>query len=268
MDSPDPQVRHPLCRRAQLSQEFQTLCRELRGNRRSTGNIAARARHAADETNTNRVPSNCHNGNGRRGVLGGQRGDRTICHNHIEFELRELCSQTRNKFSLAAGGAPFDDQVFLLDPTELAQRFKENCPLASNRSCRQNAEAASLPGLLRTGGDAAPTRLTATISMNVRRSITESPRRRRSSHATPSGRASPRSRQDRTLQMLVADFVAARAAAGMTQREVAMRMWTKKRGVPREPLLRATDPGYDRFICKSCPLFIPRLRGDDAGFSE
>ena len=38
---------------------------------------------------------------------------------------------------------------------------------------------------------------------------------------------------DRTLQVLVADFVAARAAAGMTQEEVAVRMWTTKSVVSR-----------------------------------
>ena len=39
--------------------------------------------------------------------------------------------------------------------------------------------------------------------------------------------------KDRTLQTLVADFVAARTAAGMTQHEVAMRMWTTKSAVSR-----------------------------------
>ncbi len=38
---------------------------------------------------------------------------------------------------------------------------------------------------------------------------------------------------DRVLQALVADLVAARAAAGMTQEEVAARMWTTKSVVPR-----------------------------------
>jgi len=38
---------------------------------------------------------------------------------------------------------------------------------------------------------------------------------------------------DRTLQMLVADLVAARTAAGMTQEEVAVRMWTTKSVVSR-----------------------------------
>jgi ribosome-binding protein aMBF1 (putative translation factor) len=38
---------------------------------------------------------------------------------------------------------------------------------------------------------------------------------------------------DRTLQVLVADLVAARAAAGMTQEEVAARMWTTKSVVSR-----------------------------------
>jgi ribosome-binding protein aMBF1 (putative translation factor) len=38
---------------------------------------------------------------------------------------------------------------------------------------------------------------------------------------------------DRTLQVLVADLVAARTAAGMTQAEVAGRMWTTKSVVSR-----------------------------------
>ena len=38
---------------------------------------------------------------------------------------------------------------------------------------------------------------------------------------------------DRTLQALVADLVAARTAAGMTQEEVAARMWTTKSVVSR-----------------------------------
>lgn len=38
---------------------------------------------------------------------------------------------------------------------------------------------------------------------------------------------------DRTLQVLLADLVAARAAAGMTQHEVAKRMWTTTSVVSR-----------------------------------
>ena len=40
-------------------------------------------------------------------------------------------------------------------------------------------------------------------------------------------------RANRILQVLVADLVAARAAAGMTQEEVAARMWTTKSVVSR-----------------------------------
>ena len=49
-------------------------------------------------------------------------------------------------------------------------------------------------------------------------------------------RERPRSRvltADRTLQVLVADVVAARMAACMTQEEVAARMWTTKSVVSR-----------------------------------
>ena len=38
---------------------------------------------------------------------------------------------------------------------------------------------------------------------------------------------------DRTLQLLVADLVAARTAAGMTQEAAAARMWTTQSGVSR-----------------------------------
>ena len=42
-----------------------------------------------------------------------------------------------------------------------------------------------------------------------------------------------RLKADRTLQVLVADLVAARTAAGMTQQQVAERMWTTKSVVSR-----------------------------------
>jgi DNA-binding XRE family transcriptional regulator len=46
-------------------------------------------------------------------------------------------------------------------------------------------------------------------------------------------RHSPSLARDSTLQLLVADLVAARTAAGMTQDEVAARMWTTKSAVCR-----------------------------------
>jgi transcriptional regulator with XRE-family HTH domain len=39
--------------------------------------------------------------------------------------------------------------------------------------------------------------------------------------------------RDRTLQVLIADLVAARIAAGMTQQEVARKMWTTKSAICR-----------------------------------
>ena len=55
--------------------------------------------------------------------------------------------------------------------------------------------------------------------------------------AAQDGRKSARWRRllkaDRILQVLVADLAAARAAAGMTQEEVAARMWTTKSVVSR-----------------------------------
>ena len=47
---------------------------------------------------------------------------------------------------------------------------------------------------------------------------------------------------DRTLQQLVADLVAARRAAAMTQEEVAARMWTTKSVVSRLESGKCTRP--------------------------
>ena len=47
---------------------------------------------------------------------------------------------------------------------------------------------------------------------------------------------------DRTLQQLVADLVAARKAAAMTQKEVAARMWTTKSVVSRLESGKCTRP--------------------------
>ena len=46
--------------------------------------------------------------------------------------------------------------------------------------------------------------------------------------AAPQNRRSQAFARDRTLQALIADLVVARTAAGMTQEEVARKMWTTK----------------------------------------
>jgi len=48
--------------------------------------------------------------------------------------------------------------------------------------------------------------------------------------------------RDRTLQRLIADLVAARTAVGMTQENVAARMWTTKSVVSRLESGRVTRP--------------------------
>ena len=53
------------------------------------------------------------------------------------------------------------------------------------------------------------------------------------SHARRSRKRPRALLKDYTLQTLVADLLAARTAAGMTQHEVAMRMWTTKSAVSR-----------------------------------
>ena len=51
--------------------------------------------------------------------------------------------------------------------------------------------------------------------------------------------------KDRTLQALVADLVGARTAAGMTQQQVAARMWTTKSAVSRLESGRYGRPTLD-----------------------
>ena len=58
-------------------------------------------------------------------------------------------------------------------------------------------------------------------------------------------RCRPALRKDRTLQALVSDLVAARVAAGMTQEQVAMRMWTRTSAVSRLESGRYARPTLD-----------------------
>ncbi len=65
------------------------------------------------------------------------------------------------------------------------------------------------------------------------------------SHARRSRKRPQALVKDRTLQELVADLVAARTAAGMTQYDVAMRMWTTKSAVSRLESGRYARPTLD-----------------------
>ena len=59
-------------------------------------------------------------------------------------------------------------------------------------------------------------------------------------------RGRPRAlRNDTNLRLLLADLVAARTAAGMTQHEVATRMWTTKSAVSRLERGRYARPTLD-----------------------
>ena len=53
--------------------------------------------------------------------------------------------------------------------------------------------------------------------------------------------------RDRLLRVLVTDLVAARSAAGMTQHEVAIRMWTTRSAVSRLESGRYARPTLDTF---------------------
>lgn len=65
------------------------------------------------------------------------------------------------------------------------------------------------------------------------------------SHARRSRKQQRALLADRTLQSLVADFVAARTAAGMTQGDVAARMGTTKSAISRLESGRYSRPTLD-----------------------
>lgn len=64
-------------------------------------------------------------------------------------------------------------------------------------------------------------------------------------NARRSRRRRPALLEDRVLQTLVPDLVAARIAAGMTQEEVALRMWTRRSAVSRLESGRYARPTLD-----------------------
>ncbi len=69
---------------------------------------------------------------------------------------------------------------------------------------------------------------------------------------------------DRTLQLLVADLVAARTAAGMTQQEVAARMWATKSVVSRLESgvrTRPTWPTIEKYAVAVDAIVEIRVRG-------
>ena len=65
------------------------------------------------------------------------------------------------------------------------------------------------------------------------------------SHARHDRRRQRALLRDRVLRVLVADLVAARTSAGMTQHEVAMRMWTTRSAVSRMESGRYPRPTLD-----------------------
>lgn len=65
------------------------------------------------------------------------------------------------------------------------------------------------------------------------------------SHVRSSRKRQQALARDRTLQTLVNDLIAARTAAGMTQQEVAIRMWTTKSAVSRLESGRYARPTLD-----------------------
>jgi hypothetical protein len=65
------------------------------------------------------------------------------------------------------------------------------------------------------------------------------------SHARRNRRGQRALLRDCVLQVLVADLVAARTAAGMTQHEVALRMWSTKSAVSRLESGRYARPTLD-----------------------
>jgi DNA-binding XRE family transcriptional regulator len=66
-----------------------------------------------------------------------------------------------------------------------------------------------------------------------------------SSHARHNRRGQRALLRDRVLRVLVTDLVAARTAAGMTQQEVAMRMWTTRSAASRLESGRYARPTLD-----------------------
>ena len=63
--------------------------------------------------------------------------------------------------------------------------------------------------------------------------------------ARKSRRRRPALLRDRTLQTLVSDLIAAHTAAGMTQEQGALRMWTRKSAVSRLESGRYARPTPD-----------------------
>jgi DNA-binding XRE family transcriptional regulator len=87
--------------------------------------------------------------------------------------------------------------------------------------------------------------------------------------ARKSRRRRPALLKDKMLQALVSDLAAARIAAGMTQEQVALRMWTTKSAVSRLESGRYARPTLDTIqkyalAVGACVEIRVRYRSNDA----
>ena len=137
-----------------LTNEFDSFGRRLCIQACTAGDISARPCEAFDQPSSHHIPAECaHNGDLLRCLFGGGCGRCEPRHDHIDLELHQFRRQFRKAAHLSLVRSELEPNIFLVDVTELAERFREKLPelLPARSAAHQNADGGDF-WLLRRGG--------------------------------------------------------------------------------------------------------------------
>src|SRR5262245_33227642 len=106
-------------------EQLQSFAKNVRADAESYPcDIPARARQARDEAELiGKADTRHDDGDGRRGILGGQRRGRWSGDEDVDLEPYQLGGEVGQPFEFPLGEASVDDDVLALDPPELAESF-------------------------------------------------------------------------------------------------------------------------------------------------
>jgi hypothetical protein len=125
----------------QRTQEFQPLCRQLRGEEINAGQVAARPGEARDQTKPDWVFGDHEDDGDRRRRLGrGLRCGTAACGDHGDPPANDLRRQRGQPIELVLGPAVFNCHVLALDITGFFEALAKSPQKIRNRVVRLAAE--------------------------------------------------------------------------------------------------------------------------------
>src|SRR5262249_52042313 len=137
-----------------LLQKFELFSAQLRGHCRQTRDRSAGPSEARNEPCANGIGDLRHDdGNRRRGVLGGARGERTSGHDHVDLQTRERDRESTEAIRVSVCITEIEDDGLALHVAQLAKTLTKCLDanrVGGRRAPNQNANSGNLLRLLRS----------------------------------------------------------------------------------------------------------------------